>query len=73
MNIILPSQYLRETPGEWTYLPTFRRRLEFSWWKLLQIWIFLYYKSKARGDTQEKKHRRGNFVKIKNPTIIEYN
>ena len=48
-------RYLKEAPGEQTYLPNSQRRLEFSRWKLSEIRMFLYYKSKAKGDIFEEK------------------
>ena len=47
-------RYLRVSPGEHTYLPISRRRLEFSRCKSLEINFFLYYKNKARGDIFEE-------------------
>ena len=35
--------------------------------------MFLYYKNKARGDIFKEKRQADNFVKIKNPTMIQLN
>ena len=49
------------------------RRLEFSRQILLQIRMFLYFKNKVREDIFEEKGISTNFVKIKNPTMIQLN
>ena len=56
MHIFQFSRYLREVPGEHTFLPISRRRLEFSQCKSLEIRIFLCYKNKARGDIFKEKN-----------------
>ena len=48
-------RYLSEALGEYTYLPIFQRKLEFSRWKLSEIRLFLYYNNKARGDIFKEK------------------
>ena len=48
-------RYLREAPGEHTYLPISQGKQEFFRWKLSEIRMFLYCKNKARGDIFETK------------------
>ena len=66
-------RYLREAPGEQTYLPISQRRLEFSRRKFSENRMFLYYKNKARGDIFEEKSISEKFVKLKNPHMIQMN
>ena len=58
-------RYLREAPGEHTYLPKRTGIFPFR--------MFLYYKNKARGEDIIKEKGISDFVKIKNLTMIQLN
>ena len=73
MHLFQFCRYLREAPGERTYLPISRRRQEFSPLKSLEIRMFFYYKNMGRGDIFDEKVISEKFVKIKNPTMIQLN
>ena len=51
-NKIIRAWYLREAPGEHTYLP---KKTGIFRLKIVKVRIFLYYTNKTRGDIFEEK------------------